>query len=218
MTMDDTKRRDFSADAETWDENPGRVMNARAIADAILLQVPLSNEMDALDYGAGTGLVTLALSPSARSVVAADSAPGMLAKLDEKAAASGLDNVSTLALDLERDAVPALRVDLIVSTMTMHHITDVAKAVRSLCEMLRPSGFLAVADLDLDGGEFHADPTGVKHNGFDREEIQRIFERSGLTDITITTANTLNREVAGKGHRDFTVFLATGRKSREPAA
>ena len=98
--MNDTKLRDFSRDAETWDDNPGRVLNARAIADAILRQVPLTNDMDALDYGAGTGLVTLALSPLTRSIVAADSAPRMLAKVDGKAVPSSLHYVSNLALEI----------------------------------------------------------------------------------------------------------------------
>lgn len=215
--MNDTKLRDFNADAATWDDNPIRVMNARAIADAIVRRVPLSSDTDVLDYGAGTGLVTLALSPLAQRVVAADSAPGMLAKLEEKASASGLTNVSTLALDLEQDPVPPLRFGLVVSTMTLHHLTDIPAIVRSLCEMLRPGGYLAVADLDLDGGEFHADPTGVRHEGFDRAEVQRILAANGLTSIEIATASTMSREVTGKGKRDFTVFLASGRKPVAPA-
>lgn len=74
--MQDTSKRDFNQAATTWDDNPMRVQMARRIADAILQQIPVSNEMEMLDYGAGTGLVTLALQPHVRSVTAADSSDG----------------------------------------------------------------------------------------------------------------------------------------------
>ncbi|EQD29460.1 S-adenosylmethionine-dependent methyltransferase, partial [mine drainage metagenome] len=46
----------------------------------------------------------------------------MLAVLDEKARAAGLDNLHTRVLDLTREAPPAQRFDLIFSSMTLHHI------------------------------------------------------------------------------------------------
>lgn len=209
--MSETKR-DFDREASTWDDNPGRVMNAGAIADAIIRQVPLSRAVEALDYGAGTGLVTLALSSRVQSVVAADSAPEMLARLASKAADSGLANVRTLCLDLERDPAPALSFDLVVSTMTMHHIAGVREVLERLCGLLRPGGYIAIADLDPDHGEFHADPAGVEHNGFEREAFRGLLSGCGLVDVSITTANTLMKPVDGKGLREFSVFLATGRK------
>lgn len=54
--------------------------------------------------------------------------------------------------------------------------------------MLRPSGYLAIADLDLDGGEFYSDHTGVKHHGFDRNEMVRLFNESEFRDASIGTA------------------------------
>jgi ubiquinone/menaquinone biosynthesis C-methylase UbiE len=211
-SMENKMKRDFDSEAATWDDNPGRVMNARAIANAIIGQVPLSGSMDALDYGAGTGLVTLALSPLVRSIVAADSAPAMLERLQQKAAASGLANVTTLALDLERHPAPSLSFDLVVSTLTMHHITDVEKVLRILCGFLRPGGHLAIADLDPDDGEFHAEPAGVAHHGFERESFRRLLTECGLVDVVVETANRLEKPVDGKGVREFSVFLATGRK------
>lgn len=210
--MAETGKRDFNRDAETWDDNPMRVELARAIADAIVRLVPISKDMDVLDYGAGTGLVTLALQPHARSITAADSSQGMLAKLNEKIAASGFPNVETMLLDLEHDPVPDRRFDLVVSTMTAHHIDDITALVRNLANTLRPGGHLAIADLDLDDGEFHTDSTGVRHNGLCRDKMKRIFADSGLGEVAVDTAHTLTREVPGKGEREFTIFLIVGRK------
>ncbi len=209
--MTDNAKRDFDTAAQTWDENPARIAMASAIADAMIARVPPRPDADVLDYGAGTGLVTLRLQPHVRSIVAADSSQGMLDKLTEKVRASGMRNVAAVLLDLERDPPLDQRFDLIVSSMTFHHIADVAALVRALRGMLKPKGWLAVADLDLDGGEFHSDPTGVKHDGLDREEMKRAFEDSGLSDVSIETAYTITRDVPGRGSREFSVFLIIGR-------
>ena len=211
--MTETGKRDFDKESETWDENPARTELARAISGAILRRVSITKSMDALDYGAGTGLVTLALQPHVRSLVAADSSEGMLAKLSEKVTVSGLSNVQTVLLDLENDPAPEWRFDLIVSSMTFHHIQSIPALVLRLSEMLRTGGYIAVADLDLDDGEFHADSTGVKHDGLDRDEMKRIFAASGLDEVTVDTAHTMAREVPGKGQREFSIFLIAGKKS-----
>lgn len=211
--MTDNKR-DFNREALTWDDNPVRAELAGALAEAILRRVPVADSMDLLDYGAGTGLVTLGLQPFVRSVTAADSAQGMLDRLAEKASASGLSNVRTMLLDLERESAPDACFDLIVSSMTFHHIENVPALIKRLFGMLRPGGYIAVADLDLDDGEFHSDPTGVRHNGFSRDEMVRAFTGSGLDGVAIETAHTVTREVPGRGLRDFSVFLIVGRKDR----
>jgi len=97
----------------------------------------------------------------------------MLAKLNEKDEASRLANIAAMQLDLEQDALPSERYDLVVSPMTLHHVGDAAGMFAKLAALLSPSGWLAIADLDLDDGEFHADPTGVRRHVFDRADIAR---------------------------------------------
>jgi hypothetical protein len=94
----------------------------------------------------------------------------------------------------------------------MHHIQDVFAAILKLSTMLAPGGKLAIADLDLDHGEFHADKNDYWHGGFDREDMKRFFVGGGLEQISIDTAHSLKKEVAGKGLRDFSIFLCVGNK------
>lgn len=91
-----TGKRDFDKEAATWDSNPIAVARAAAVAEAMLRQVRFTPEMDVMDFGAGTGPVTLALQPHVRSITAADTSSGMLAVLKQKADAAGLRNVRTL--------------------------------------------------------------------------------------------------------------------------
>lgn len=205
-------KRDFDSLAATWDSNPGRAALAKALSAAMLDRVPLEESMTALDYGAGTGLVTLSLAGRVGSIVAADSSAGMLSALDDKAARAGLSEVRTVHLDLETEAPLSDRFDVIVSTMTMHHVEDAARLVDSLAAMLKSGGRLAIADLDSDNGEFHSDPTGVRHNGFARADVRDYFAGAGLVEIDVATAVEFEKDVPGKGSRPFRIFLAVGRK------
>lgn len=103
-----------------------------------------------LDLGSGTGTGTLALArrfPGAE-VIAVDQSAGMLARLRSKAADSGLaDRVQTMEADLD-GAWPAIgAVDLVWSSMAMHHLADPARGLAEIFAVLRPGGLLAAAEL-----------------------------------------------------------------------
>ena len=66
------EKRDFDRAAGSWDEEPGRVRLANDVAAAILDDVPLAKDMDVLDYGCGTGLITLRLQPYVRFITGVD--------------------------------------------------------------------------------------------------------------------------------------------------
>lgn len=208
--MDNPSRQRFNALAAEWDQNPGRVEFTQAVADAILRQISLREDMDMLDYGCGTGLVMLAPHPHVRSIVGADVSEGMLSVLNGKIAAQGLANVRTVLLDLQTDQPLPDRFDLITSGMTMHHVRDVGVVLGKLRQMLRPGGFLAIADLEEEGGAFHGDPTGVEHHGFDREHMVRLFRAAGLASVQVTTAYVIKRPLEDGTTREFPVFLVTG--------
>lgn len=199
-----TGQRDFDTAAASWDEEPRRVKLAGEIADAIRDTLPLSGEWDAMDFGCGTGLVTLRLAPYLRSILAVDSSAGMLDRLDAKILAAGVPNVRTILAEQLPGETSAAPFHLITSAMTLHHIQDIAPLLRSFHARLHPGGFVALADLEAEGGAFHEDPTGVFHNGFSREELAEQLRLAGFSAISVGTA----AEVV-KGERRFPVLLAT---------
>jgi ubiquinone/menaquinone biosynthesis C-methylase UbiE len=77
----------FDRVAADWDANSGRVALAKGVVDAIRKAAPLRPEINAMDFGAGTGLVTLGLLPYVGSLTAVDASRKMLRVLDE----NGLD-------------------------------------------------------------------------------------------------------------------------------
>jgi ubiquinone/menaquinone biosynthesis C-methylase UbiE len=210
-TLSEANKERFDEIASAWDEDPRRVGTARAIAQAILEAVRPNGTERALEFGAGTGLITALLAPTLGEVLAADNSAGMLEVLDKKRGDFGLANVRTQQSDLSRET-PAGPFDLIFSSMTLHHIQDVEGLLARLAGLLAPGGRLAVADLDHEDGSFHGDAQGIAHHGFERGVIERWLRSAGLEQIAIATAHVMRKAGADGRPREYPIFLATARK------
>ena len=196
----------FDDRAQTWDADPVKQERAEAVATALRRQIPLSPAWQALEYGCGTGLLSFALRADLRRITLADSSPGMLAVLDRKIAAAGLTQLHPLALDLLTDPPPAERHDLIFTLMTLHHVADVARLLRIFHDLLRPGGWLAIADLDQEDGSFHG-PGFTGHNGFDREALRAQLAAVGFDGVDFSTCYVL-KKATDQGPREYPLFLA----------
>lgn len=208
------EKRGFDQEAASWDEQPTRVRLARDIVTAIIHTKILRPDMAALDFGCGTGLVTLGLAPLLGSITGADSSRGMLEVLAAKIAQLGLTKVHTQFCDLDQGGSLSGRYGLVVSSMTLHHIAEIAPLLARFYALLDPGGVLCLADLDLDGGQFHSDSTGVFHPGFDRGELLQALTTAGFVDGAAVTAAEIEKTGSNGVGRCFTVFLITARKPR----
>jgi tRNA (cmo5U34)-methyltransferase len=211
-SMDEIRAR-FDRAAAQWDANPVRVALARAIAGAIEQRVPLRPDMTALDFGAGTGLLTLALLPRVSRLTAVDASLEMLRVLDGKLRELGIGNVRTLQADIAAGPLDLPPVDLIASSMVLHHLRDVPAVLKGLRAHLRPGGWIALADLDAEDGSFHDDPTGVFHRGFERKTVCRWLDEAGYSEPAAQEAHRIVKPRPGGGTREYSVFLATARAS-----
>lgn len=210
--MKTDERKDFNKEAAQWDANPGRVKLANEVADAIIREAAPGRDMDVLDFGCGTGLVTLRLQPLVRTVTGVDSSQGMLGVLEEKIRTQGLNNVKARFVDFEKGGRMEGGFHLLVSSMTLHHVPDTATLFKQWHELLLPGGLLCCADLDAEDGSFHGDNTGVFHLGFDREHVRTLLLGAGFRDVRDTTATTMMRDVEGNGKRAFPVFLIVAKR------
>jgi ubiquinone/menaquinone biosynthesis C-methylase UbiE len=206
------EKRDFDKEAATWDEVPARLKLANDIAAAISNQILLTSLTDVLDFGCGTGLLTLKLQPLVHSITGVDSSRGMLDVLKSKIAKQNLLNVKTQYLDTEQGDILEGTYHLIVSGMTFHHVKEIRPLLDQFFRILVPSGYLCIADLDLDDGKFHDNNDGIFHFGFDRALLRRNFIEAGFDDIRYRTAAEVMKPDNEGGMHTFTVFLMTGRK------
>lgn len=214
MTQPD--RRDFDKEASEWDAHSFRVQLAANVSAAMLQAVKPTPDLNVLDFGCGTGLITLAFQPLVKSITGADSSQGMLDTLNGKIAEQGLKNVSTQFVDFENGQHVDGGYDLIVSSMVAHHVPDTEGLLREWHSLLVPGGRVSFADLDTEDGSFHGEKnsTGVFHLGFDRARLREMLEQAGFTDIHDSTATVARKEVEGGGERDFPIFLITATRAQ----
>jgi len=207
-----TAKRDFDAAAANWDEKPARVELAGKVAEAIIGQIELTPAMKIMDFGCGTGLLSQRLHPLVGSITGVDSSAGMLEVFKAKIAKDGQKNIETLLIDLDKDEALTGSYDLIVSSMTLHHVREPKVLLSQLHAVLAPGGVLAIADLDPDGGRFHEDNTGVFHCGFERAALRALFAETGFVEVRDSTAAETARLAPDGSTRVFSVFLISGRK------
>lgn len=204
----------FDDAAATWDNEPRRIALMKAVGEAILRDARPGKDIEAFDYGCGTGLVGLYLLPHVHSVTGADSSAGMLAVLRKKLADHSIENMTAVQLDLEHDRLPAERYGLVVTSMTLHHIADTERVLRAFHELLLPGATLCIADLDTEPGLFHPPEiaASVRHHGFDRGALRRQLEQIGFVEARDVTAHTVRRPIQDGTERDFPVFLITAKR------
>jgi cyclopropane fatty-acyl-phospholipid synthase-like methyltransferase len=192
----------FQDKAADYDARPVPQQISEGVYGALAQAVALTPGLTVLDFGAGTGLLTGRVAPHVGRVHAVDVSPAMLAQLAQKPELAG--KVEIHCQDLLEQPL-ALRADLVVSAMAMHHVADTAALLRALYQHLAPGGRVALADLDVEKGDFH--PPGVEgvfHAGFDRAALGALAAQAGFTDVRFTTACTVTKEA-----RQYPIFLLT---------
>jgi len=202
---------DFDERARDWDSDPQKVERAYVVADVIRNTVPLSGDMNALEYGCGTGLLSFALQGDLGQITLADTSQGMLEVLEEKIAASGVTNMHPIRLDLSVDPIPDEKYHITYSLMVLHHIHDAKGILSKFYDVLEPNGYLIVADLDKEDGSFHIDGATDVHKGFGQWELQKWVENAGFGNVKFSMAYEIKREIDSR-EKMFPVFLMVAQK------
>jgi ubiquinone/menaquinone biosynthesis C-methylase UbiE len=197
----------FDKQAGRWDDNPLRLKRTKTIADFICEKIPLNRKFEVLDYGCGTGLLGFLLADKAASVCCADVSDGMLAEVRKKITAGNIKNIEAVNFDVIKNKPLDRSFDLIVSAMAMHHIADAFAAIAKLASLLKPGGWLAIADLYSEDSSFHSQDIAA-HNGFEPNELKKHLESIG-----ICPADYQNIFEIEKNNRTYPVFCVYGRKT-----
>jgi len=194
----------FAHKAKKYEAKQRRLDTANSIADKIKENIKLTKDTHIIDFGSGTGLLLEALSKEIGKVTAVDISASMTSVLREKELPCKLD---IKEIDLTKDDLD-IKVDGIVTSMTMHHIKDTKAMLDKFYKMLKSGGFLAIADLESEDGTFHSEDTGVEHFGFDKEEFKKLVDNCGFKNTNIESVAKIT-----KPHRDFKLFLLTAFKA-----
>ncbi len=173
---------EFDHKAREWDNDPMHWERARAVADAFLRLVPLQPGMTALEFGAGTGILSFALADHFREITMMDNSAEMVRVMEDKVHDTGRKNLKPLFFDLQHAPYPESRFDVVFNQMVMHHVQDIHGMLERFREILFPGGFLVIADLCPEDGTFHK-PGFTGHFGFDPQELQRSVAEGWIHDL-----------------------------------
>ena len=109
-------------------------------------------------------------------------------------------------------AVAPESVDWIISNMALHHVKDVPSLIGELHQLIKPGGRVTIGELETELGTFHA-PDVVPHNGFDHNELSRLFEKLGFTQSKTHTFLTMPREDNDGVTRMYSAFILDATRS-----
>jgi len=189
--MDHLKRvtEEFRRQAETFDtfaqktdENVAARF-AAAIGDA--------GQGSLLDVACGPGVVTAALAPRAKSVVAFDVTQEMLEKARVRCAKAGLANVSFRQGNAEALPFGDGEFDGVVTRLAVHHFAEPQRAFAEMFRVLRPGGAAVIVDI-------------VSSEDAREEVLQNAIERlRDPSHVRMLPASELDRRIATAGFQEL---------------
>jgi len=199
---------EFDIKATEWDKNDMYRERARTIAGEIIKEIPLTRIMTALEFGAGTGLLSFMLKDLLKEITLIDNSEGMVKVLNEKLKAEKADTLKAIKADLEYEDRPLGSFDLIYTLMVLHHVGDVDTVIKKFHSMLNPGGYLAIADLYREDGSFHGEAFHG-HKGFDPDSLAALLGKYGFTGINHRKVYVIDKKISDNGSKKFDIFLMT---------
>ena len=199
---------EFDIKAAGWDNNQMHWDRSAAIAKEMLRVLPLNKNMNALEFGPGTGILSFMLKDHLKQITLIDNSIEMLKIIDGKIANTSTTNLKTVNFDLEHSDFGQAKFDLIFTQMVLHHIENVNGIINQFAKHLNPKGYLAIADLYKEDGSFHGEGfTG--HKGFDIDELSLILKENSFKNISHKQCYSLKREIPNEEPLEYPIFLLT---------
>ncbi len=161
--------------------------------------------LEVVDFGCGTGSLTVEMARWAKRVVAIDRSASVLAKAEERVAREGLKNVTFLEADLSKLPLPAGKKDVVVLSQSLHHVENPAAVLAEAGRILSPNGKLLILELMPHEERWVRDRLGHVHAGFDPEALKATLKRAGFPQPRLTV-------FPKEGTSPFRLFLLTGAK------
>ena len=196
----------FDARAREWDKDKMHMERSVAIAAELEKMIPLNHSMNALEYGAGTGILSFLLKDHFSEITLMDNSQEMIKVCAEKSEYYKTSHIVPLWFDLEHTKFEG-KFDIIYNQMVLHHVNDFEGILHTFYSLLNPGGYLAIADLYPEDGSFHG--TDVKvHWGFDPVKLTAILKNAGFKTFEHKTCFEIKRE----SNKIFPVFLLVAQK------
>ena len=139
-------RREFSKQASNFGDK-GLTLSSQTILDWSVGILPLNIDFRVLDVAAGTGLLSRAIAPYVREVVAIDITPKMLDYAREETAKNKLNNISIEEGRAEKLPYESDSFDFVISRLALHHFEKPIIQLRQMVRVCKPDHRVGIIDL-----------------------------------------------------------------------
>lgn len=204
-------RLSFDKKAKDWDDNR-RIQRSKVIAEKIIDYVNLQETFTGLEFGCGTGLISLNLYDKLGKITCIDTSSGMIKQLEDKVAEHNLDKITVTQLNINDDHDLQSEYDIIYSSMSLHHVTSLEETLQNFYDLLQDGGQLCIVDLDKEDGSFHSQESNfLGHNGFEQKELSQLLEQVGFNNIMSETFYNDERSI-GNRNIEYSLFIMKAQK------
>jgi len=198
----------FDDKAKEWENDPMKIERAFVLAKEIKAHLRPEKTMTAFEFGCGTGLLGYFLRDSFRSITLADNSEGMIGVLKDRIIKERIKNLHPLLTDLLADDPGTVAYDVIFTSMTLHHITNLDAIISKFSKMIRIGGHLCIADLEKEDGAFHENMTNFEgHYGFERKEIEKLLLKNGFRINLYKTFYKIVKTLNNGDRKTFPLFM-----------
>ena len=159
-----------------------RIELAKVIVNEVRPELRNSQSKSLIDYGSGTGLISLELSDLVHSILLVDSSKQMLEVAKAKISRKGIANAKVLYSDFTQET-PELKADIVLMSLVLLHIPDTNKILQELFGILNDGGKLIIIDFDKNDKIQHP----KVHNGFSHEELKKRLSDIGFKSTEMKT-------------------------------
>jgi len=199
---------EFDQKAQDWDKNRMHLERTMAVAGLLRKFIPAKPDLKALEFGAGTGLLSFFLKDMFSEITLMDSSREMLKMAEQKMDESDRSKFRPLYFNLEKDETSGESFDILYSQMVLHHVRNTDAIFGKFYHLLNPEGILAIADLYEEDGSFHDGDMDV-HKGFDPEKLTSVLLETGFHEIQYQPCFIIRKEISAEKIKEFPVFLLT---------
>ena len=196
----------FAASGSSSDGKHGLALESGCLREEMLAAV-LPHDLAVVDAGCGDGFLTEVLAGRFSTVLAIDHSPRQLAAARKRVADK---QVRFEAGELEELPLADRSRDVVFLSMVLHHVPEIAKALREAHRVLRPGGRVVVADLVPHDDESMRETMGDLRLGIDPQDLARSLADAGFKDVRLLPVR--DRLLVGRERKAFELLLATGRR------
>lgn len=155
---------------------------AKKIQDRVKSELQGTSDKVLLDYGCGTGLISLDLASLVKELYLVDASKEMVEIASQKIKQKDLTNTKALEANLLTMRLP-FKADIILISLVLLHVRETKVFLAKLKKQLNIGGELLIVDFDLN--EKITDKR--VHNGFAKNYLKEVLESVGFTQILSET-------------------------------